>query len=199
MVHGLLSGFGLATASGLNAYLPLLVVGLLARWTDLVRLNAPYDLLSHPAVLVVLAVLCVLDFVGDKIPVVDHVLHAIGLVVHPAAGAVVFLAANSSAGDVDPVLAAVCGLALAGGTHVTRASARPAVTATTGGLGNWLVSLIEDVSAFVLAVLAVLVPLLAVVVIVAAGLLFARTIGRAWRRLTRKRLRPPPLPAGRRG
>ena len=67
MPIGLFSAFGLATAAGLNAYVPLLVVGLLARYTDLVTLNPPYDLLSHPVVLMVIAILAVLDFVADKI------------------------------------------------------------------------------------------------------------------------------------
>ena len=57
MVNGLLSTFGLATATGLNAYVPLLTVGLLARYTDLVTLHPPYDLLSNPAVLILIAIL----------------------------------------------------------------------------------------------------------------------------------------------
>src|SRR5919205_163688 len=106
MPIGLLSAFGLATAAGLNAYLPLLVVGLLARYTDLVTLNPPYDLLGHPLVLVMLATLAVLDFVGDKVPGLDHALHIAGLIIHPVAGALVALAASNSAGSVHPVLAA---------------------------------------------------------------------------------------------
>jgi hypothetical protein len=73
------------------------------RWTNLVTLQPPYDLLSHPAVLTVIATLAICDFVGDKIPAADHALHVVGLVVHPAAGALVALAADSSAGEVHPV------------------------------------------------------------------------------------------------
>jgi len=80
----LLSAFGLSTAVGLNAYLPLLVVGLLARYTNLIHLNEPYSLLSNPVVLLVIAVLALLDFVGDKIPAVDHALHAAGLIINSA-------------------------------------------------------------------------------------------------------------------
>jgi len=96
----ILSAFGLSTAAGLNAYIPLLTIGLLARYTDLVRLNDPYDVVAHPVFLLVVAVLALLDLIGDKIPTVDHALHLAGLVISPAAGAIVFLAANSSTGAV---------------------------------------------------------------------------------------------------
>src|SRR4051794_33738698 len=118
MLHGVLTGFGLATASGLNATGTLLVAALLARGTDLVHFRPPFEFLTHPVALAVLAVLAVLEFVGDKIPVVDHVWHAIGLVVHPAVGAVLSMATTH---DVNPTLVAVCGLVVALGTHGTRA------------------------------------------------------------------------------
>src|SRR4051794_36548449 len=94
---GLLQALELSAAGGLNAYAPLLVVGLLARFTGLVHLAPPYDLLAHPLVLAALGLLAALDFVADKIPVVDHAVHVVGLAVHPAAGAVLALAANSGA------------------------------------------------------------------------------------------------------
>src|SRR4051812_21560067 len=132
----LLQALGLSTAGGLNAYVPLLVLGLLARFTGLVHLHPPYDLLAHPAVLAVLGLLAALDFCADKVPGIDHAAHVIGLLIHPVAGAVLFLAASSDAGSVHPVLAAACGVVLAGGTHIARMAARPVSTATTGGTAN---------------------------------------------------------------
>ena len=176
-VLNLFQAFGLSAASGLNAYIPLLVIGLLARFTNLIHLHEPYDVLTHPVVLAVLAVLAALDFIGDKIPVVDHVLHLFGLVVHPVAGAVLFLAANSDTATVNPALAAACGLALAGGVHAARATARPVATATTAGVANPLVSFAEDVVALVLSILAVVVPVVAallVLLLVAALVQFVR-------------------------
>jgi hypothetical protein len=178
MIAGLLSVLGLGTATGLNAYLPLLVIGLLARYTDLVALNPPYDLLSNPVVLTALAVLAVLDFAADKVPVVDHALHVAGLVIHPVLGALVCLAATSSAGSVHPVVAAVCGLVLAGGTHGARAAARPVATVGTVGLANPAVSFAEDVLSLVLTALAVLVPTLALLLVV---LIILWTVRRLWR------------------
>ena len=79
----MLSAFGLSAATGLNAYLPLLIVGLLARFTDLVTLKAPWDTLENPWVLGVLAVLLVIEMTVDKIPAVDSVNDVIQTVVRP--------------------------------------------------------------------------------------------------------------------
>jgi hypothetical protein len=183
-VLNLFQAFGLSAASGLNAYIPLLVIGLLARFTNLIHLHEPYDMLTHPVVLIVLAVLAVLDFIGDKIPAVDHVLHLIGLVVHPVAGAVLFLAANSDTGTVNPVLAAVCGLILAGGIHAARATARPVATATTAGMANPLVSFAEDVVALALSILAVVVPVVAALLVLLVIVALVRFVWRRRRRRT---------------
>src|SRR4029078_3420225 len=100
-IVSIFSAFGLSTAAGLNAYLPLLTVGLLARYTNLIHLDGPYSLLSHPVVLLVIAVLALLDFIGDKIPAVDHTLHAVGLVVAPIAGAILFISTTNRISGID--------------------------------------------------------------------------------------------------
>lgn len=182
-ITGLLSAFGLSTAAGLNAYVPLLVVGLLARYTNLIQLSEPFDLLAHPITLLVIAVLALLDFIGDKIPAVDHVLHAVGLVIHPVAGAIVFMAANSSVGSVDPLVAAIGGLIVAGGTHGARATARPLATTTTAGIANPIISFFEDVTSLALSILAVLLPVLAFMLV----LMFAALFFLLFRRLLRRR------------
>ncbi len=183
----ILSAFGLSTAAGLNAYIPLLTIGLLARYTDLVRLNAPYDVVAHPVFLLVVAVLTLLDLIGDKIPAVDHALHLAGMVISPAAGAIVFLAANSSTGAVDPVLAAVCGILAAGATHIGRSAVRPVATATTGGTANPVISAIEDVTSLLVSFLAVVAPVLAV----AALALFVIVAVRGIHRIRRRRRTSP--------
>ncbi|GAB4197429.1 MAG: DUF4126 domain-containing protein [Roseiflexaceae bacterium] len=185
-ITSLLSAFGLSTAAGLNAYIPLLVVGLLGRYTNLIQLNGPYEILTNPIVLLVIAVLALLDFIGDKIPAIDHGLHAIGVVISPIAGAILFLAANSSNGTVSPFLAAVCGLILALGTHSARATARPIATATTGGIANPIVSFVEDSTSLVLSVLAVILPVLAFVLV----LIFAVLMFVLMRRIRANRQKP---------
>ena len=171
---GLLGAFGLAAATGLNAYLPLLIVGLLARYTSLVALKAPWNALTDPVVLGVVGVLLVIEFTVDKIPAVDTVNDVIQTVFRPAAGAVLFAARGNGISNVSPVLAMICGLLLAGGVHPAKAAARPAVTAGTAGLGNPVVSLAEDAVSGVTTVVAVVAPVLLMLLLLAAVWLFIR-------------------------
>ncbi|HWC71523.1 MAG TPA: DUF4126 domain-containing protein [Actinomycetota bacterium] len=169
-VTGYFTALGLSTAAGLNAYIPLLTVGLLSRSTDLIDLPAPWDRLEDPLVLGLVAVVGVADFVGDKIPIVDHVLHLLGMAVAPIVGGILALAA-ADALEVDTGFAAVLGVVAALATQVGRTAARPAATATTGGAGNPVVSLGEDGASGTLSVTSVVSPviaaILAVVVLVA--------------------------------
>jgi cytochrome bd-type quinol oxidase subunit 2 len=179
-----LSAFGLAAATGLNAYLPLLIVGLLARYTDLITLRSPFDALENPWVLGVLAVLLAIEMTADKIPAVDTVNDAIQTVVRPAAGAIIFAASANVITEVHPAVAIVCGLLAAFGVHAVKATARPVVTATTGGVGNPIVSTAEDVVAGVTTVLAILVPaLVAMLIIVLVVFLSWRLLRRRQRRI----------------
>ncbi|PWH16893.1 MAG: DUF4126 domain-containing protein [Ardenticatenia bacterium] len=155
-----LSALGLSSAAGLNAYLPLLIVGLLARFTDLVQLRPPWDALSSWWAIGILGALLIIEIVADKVPAVDTVNDVINTVIRPAAGAILFAANSGTLGEFHPVLALICGLVVAGGVHAVKATARPFITAGTGGMGNWLVSTIEDVIAFVTSLLAILVPIL---------------------------------------
>ncbi len=177
-VGSILAAFGLSGAAGLNAWIPLLATAALGR-AGVVDLAAPYDGLESTPVLVLLAVAFVADFVGDKVPVVDHVLHAAGTVVHPVAGALVFAGSTSVASDLPPVVGLLAGALVSGSLHAGRATVRPVSTATTAGTGNPLLSLGEDVGSAILTALAVLAPVLAVVVLL--GLVYA--LLRAWRRL----------------
>lgn len=178
----LFSAFGLSSAAGLNAYLPLLIVGLITRYTDLWQLQAPYDVLASPIALIILAVLAAVDFLADKIPVVDHIAHIVGMIVHPVAGAILFASQANILTNIHPVVAMVAGVTVAGGLHAGRAAIRPVATATTGGIGNPIISFIEDVISLVLSVLAIFVPLLAF----ALFLVLLFVLLASWRRLRRR-------------
>jgi hypothetical protein len=182
VISGLLSALGLSTAAGLNAYIPLLVVGLLDRYTNLITLKAPFDVLANPWLLLVIAVLALIDLIGDKIPAVDHAFHAAGVVIHPLAGAILFMASTGAGGQVDPVVAAICGVLLAGVTHGARATMRPVATATTGGIANPVLSTIEDAGSLTLSLTAVFVPVLAVILIVLGAAAFFVVARRFWPR-----------------
>lgn len=195
-VAGYLTAFGLATAAGLNAWFPLLAVGLLARYTGLIDLQGEWAQLTDTTVLLGLAGVSVVDFIGDKIATVDHVLHAIGTVVAPVTGIVSALGATDSL-DVSPAVVTVIGLVAAETTHGSRLALRPFVTAGTAGTGNPIVSLVEDVFSGVLSVLAIAAPIIAFLLIILLAWVVWRMFRRMrrWRRERRGSGRPPPAPA----
>ncbi len=161
IITGLFSAFGLAASAGLNAYIPLLVIALLARFTPWLALSPPWDTLTHPAVIVALAVLAAIEFFADKAPAVNHLNDIVQTFVRPTAGAIAFAAGSGAIGHVHPALAMVAGLLVAGSIHAAKSLAmRPAVTATTAGMGNTPVSMAEDAVATVVSLVAVLVPLM---------------------------------------
>ncbi len=177
-----LAAFSLSGAAGLNAWIPLLAAGLLDRAGQL-QLAEPYDALATTPGLILLGVFFVLDFLGDKVPAVDHVLHAIGSVVHPASGAILFAGSAEIPTDIPSIVLFALGAVTAGSLHATRATVRPASTTLTAGAGNPVLSLAEDAASVVLSILAVLAPLVGVLlllVVVAVAVLW-------WRRVTRRR------------
>ena len=183
LLTGILSAFGLSSSAGLNAYIPLLVVGVVAHYTDWIKLESPWDTLANPWVLIVIGILLIVEMLADKIPAVNHINDAIQTVIRPAAGAVVFAASAQVITDVHPVLALVCGLLIAGSVHAVKSIAvRPAVTATTGGTANVPVSILEDVVATVTSILAIVLPILVGGLII---LFVALIIWWLWRRSMR--------------
>jgi hypothetical protein len=188
-MEGLLSiftAFGLSSSAGLNAYLPLLVVALLARFTDLIILDPPWDALESWWVIGLLVVLLLIELLVDKVPAVDTVNDTVQTFVRPVAGAILFAASAGIISDAHPVLAMICGLLVAGGVHAVKATARPVITGTTGGLLNPVVSVIEDILSLAVAILSILVPGLGLLLLVLIIIWFIR-----WRR--RRRARPSPV------
>lgn len=157
---GILSAFGLATSAGLNAYIPLLVVALVARYTELIKLSQPWDTLTNGWIIGLLFLLVLVEFFADKIPAVNHVNDVIQTFIRPTAGAIVFAASARVISDIHPVIALGAGLFIASGVHAAKSLAvRPAVTATTAGAGNVPVSILEDFVATLLSVLAIVIPI----------------------------------------
>lgn len=160
LLTGIFSAFGLSASAGLNAYIPLLVIGVTAHYTDLVQLSSPWDTLANPWILIFLGILVIIEMLADKIPAVNHINDLIQTIVRPVAGAIVFAASARVVSNIHPILAMGCGLLIAGSVHVVKAAAvRPAVTATTGGTANIPVSIAEDFLATFTSLLAVLVPI----------------------------------------
>lgn len=171
----ILAGTGLAVAAGLNAYIPLLVLGLAGRFLDFVVLPSGWTWLENEWVLVILGVLLVIEIVADKVPVVDSVNDWIQTLVRPAAGGIAFGTGSATQTAVisDPAsffssnawvpVAVGVGLALA--THLVKMAARPALNAVTVGAAAPIVSAAEDASSVALSLFALLIPVLVVVML----------------------------------
>jgi hypothetical protein len=172
---GIFSAFGLSASAGLNAYIPLLVIGVVAHYTDWITLNSPWDLLANPWILILLGILVIIEMLADKVPAVNHINDVIQTVVRPAAGAIAFAASAKVVTDINPILALACGLLVAGSVHVVKAAAvRPAVTAVTGGAANVPVSIAEDILSTVVSILSIVIPvIMGITLIVALAFLLA--------------------------
>jgi len=159
MISSLLTSVGLGMGAGINAYATLLVFGLLARWQPMWFNDDLAHFFASTPVLIVVGVLYLIEFVADKIPTVDHVWDVIHTFIRPAAGVLVAWAAVS---DRIPHGAVIVASILAGGAalgaHATKATVRAASTMTTGGIGNPILSIIEDVFAFANALVAIFLP-----------------------------------------
>jgi hypothetical protein len=191
-VFELLTGTGLAASAGLNAYIPLLSLALLAKFTDLVDLPASWQWMENPWVLGILGVLLTVEFVADKIPAVDHVNDVLQTVVRPTSGGLVFGASSgaTTATVADPEqfftshqwVPVVIGIAISLGVHALKATARAGVNVMTVGFGAPIMSTIEDIFSVGLSLVAILLPFLVIVFLIAM-------IAAFWWALRRRRLR----------
>ena len=190
-----LTGTGLAASAGLNAYIPLLTMGLLARYTGLIDLPGGWEWLSNGWVIGILAVLLAVEVVADKVPVVDHFNDVVQTVVRPTAGGLAFGAGSASqtVTVTDPGsffsshqwVPIAAGVAIALCVHGVKAISRPVVNATTAGIGAPVASTAEDFSSVVLSFMAILVPIL---VLIGIGLLIFAAIMVMRRRRQRRRI-----------
>ncbi|MFV2114398.1 DUF4126 domain-containing protein [Micromonospora sp. LOL_025] len=165
-----LTGTGLAASAGLNAYVPLLTMGLLARYTSLIDLPGGWQWLGNGWVIAILAVLLVVEVVADKVPVVDHVNDVVQTVVRPTAGGLAFGAGSSSETVTvsDPGsffssnqwVPVVTGVVIALGVHLLKSAARPVINATTAGVGAPVASTAEDATSVAMSVVAIILPVL---------------------------------------
>ena len=164
---GVFTAFGLSASAGLNAYIPLLVIALMARFTDLITLNSPWDALTSWWIIGLLVILSLIEFLVDKFPVINHINDVIiQSFVRPTAGAIAFAASTNVVTDINPILALAMGLLISGGVHAVKSTAiRPAVTAATGGTANIPVSVAEDVTSTTLSILSIVVPIVVMIIV----------------------------------
>jgi cbb3-type cytochrome oxidase subunit 3 len=164
-----LTGLGLSTSAGLNAYIPMLGFGVVARYTDVVSLPSSWQWLENPWVLGILGLLLAVEFVADKVPAVDHANDVLQTVIRPTSGGIVFgAAANGDVTVTDPEafftsgawVPVAMGIGIALAVHLVKAALRAVVNAATFGLGAPVVSLGEDTFAVGMTLAALIVPIL---------------------------------------
>lgn len=170
--------------------------------TGAVELTPEWDSLSNGWVLLSLGTIFVLDFIGDKVPLIDHALHAVGTVAHPVAGFVLF--DSQSGAEVPTLVSIVAGGGTAGALHAARATARPIISGASAGAGAPVASFVEDVMSALLVLFAFVLPVLAVLMLIGLFFAFYRAARRAARLAKRGRAvdgtgpgapPPPPPPA----
>ena len=187
-----LTGAGLSAAAGLNAYIPYLVVALLARFTDVITLPSGFSWVESTPSIVIASILLVGEIIVDKIPALDSVNDALGTIVRPASGAVVF-AGTAAAANLDnslwmtqhPWVGLIGGAIVAGIFHTGKAAARPVANVGTGGFAAPVLSTAEDATSILLSLAAVFAPILALVLLAVV----AWVMWRLWRRVEAMRER----------
>jgi hypothetical protein len=177
LATGVLSGFGLSAAAGLNAYIPLFIVGLLIR-SDQIQVSAPYDILGQTPVLIVLGVLLFVETVVDKIPGLDHANDVLMSILRPTAGALLFAGSVGTVTSQKPWVGFAAGLVTAGSVHATKATARIGITGATFGTGGWAASILEDLASFLTTVLAIFIPVIGFVAAIAIAVFGVRAYRR---------------------
>ena len=191
-----LTGAGLAASAGLNAWIPLLVIGLLNRFTDLITLPHGWAWLSNGWVLLILAVLLGVEVVADKVPVLDSVNDAIHTVIRPTAGGIAFGASSESqtVTVTDPGsffhshqwIPIASGALIALCLHGVKATVRPVANTVTVGTAAPVLSTVEDIFSTVMSVIAVVIPILVIGCLALLGFAVWRVRKRAKRRKAEK-------------
>jgi uncharacterized membrane protein len=159
---GLLLGLGLSASTGLNTFLPLLLLSAAARFHVAgIELGSKFEWLTSDAAMITLIIACIVELIADKVPAVDHFLDSVGTFVRPVAGAV---ASASVLTGIDPMVAAILGIIVGAptslGMHTLKAGTRIASSATTFGCANPVISIVEDVLSFSLSILSIFIPIL---------------------------------------
>src|SRR5436853_5671677 len=149
---------GLGFTSGINAYFPLLVAAIATNprvqaWLH-ISTNRDLSFLSQDWVIAALVVLIILDFFADKVPGVSGLWNGVHTIIRPVTGA---LASGTMAPSDYPawlVVFLVLGAALATMSHTTKIVTRTTASAATAGAATPVISILEDIGAVVVVIVA---------------------------------------------
>ena len=192
-----LTGMGLSAAAGLNAYIPFLIVALIARFTDLITLPTSFAWIESWWAIGIGSILLIAELVLDKIPAIDTVNDTIQTFIRPSMGGLIFTA-TQSAESLDssqwmkdnPWVGIVLGILVSGLVHTGKMAARPVINAGTVGAGAPVVSTVEDCASIGLSLIAIFIPILVIFALLALFIFFFWTWRRVhrWRKNRRQRL-----------
>ena len=143
MISHLALAGGLSWASGLRLYLTVFVVGLLAKF-DYIHLPTSLDILSNPFVLSLAGVLCIVEFLADKIPYIDSAWDSIQTFIRIPAGALLAMGAINASDPIVATIVALLGGSLAGATHATKAGSRALINTSPEPVSNIAASFTEE-------------------------------------------------------
>ncbi len=177
--------YSLTTTAGLRGVLSLALVAVAAHF-GVIHTPGQFGWLSHEAVMWILLGVAAVEMISDKVPFVDHALHVLQIVIKPAAAAIIVGGTVHPQSEQMLVFLMIVGALNALGVHAGVMSVRAASTATTGGLGNPIVSTAEDGVAIAGGILAFIVPVAVAIVALLLSLALLRIGRKAYRRLRPK-------------
>jgi len=173
-----------ATAAGINPWLAALTLVAMAHfgWMELGALPVVGSELGDPVILIAVGVAFVVEQVADKVPALDHLSDLVHLPVKPAAAVALALvvAAPRDPSQLEqyavPLGIAAAAVALL--AHLGKAGVRAGSTATTAGVANPVLSVIEDLGVVLMIVAAVVLPLLAILIVLVVLFVAGRGVWR---------------------
>lgn len=190
-----LTGMGLSAAAGFNAYIPFLVVALIAKFTDIIVLPASYSWMESWWAIGIGTILLIAEITLDKIPAIDTVNDTIQTVIRPAMGGVIFAATQAAENfesgpwmQENSWVGIVLGIVMALIVHSGKMAARPVINAGTLGAGAPVASTIEDGASVGLSLIAIFLPLLVLALLALLMWFFVWF----WLRRRRRGRRPDP-------
>jgi hypothetical protein len=194
-----LTGIGLSASAGLNAWIPLLVIGLLDRFTTLITLPPAWHWMSNGWVLTIMTGLLVIEMIADKIPILDSVNDAIHTFIRPTAGGIAFGATadapTATVKDPGTFLSSHAWIPIASGAaialvmHLMKATVRPVANAASLGAAAPVLSLGEDITSATMSIVAIILPVLIIIFLIVIVFIFWRLRKRMKRRREAKRAR----------
>lgn len=159
-------GIGLAASVGFRVFVPLFALSLASHF-GVWELNESWQWVGSLAAVITLGVATIVEIFAYYIPYVDNLLDSIAVPLAAIAGTAVMV---STVADLSPVITWALAIIAGGGTAAAIASTSSATrltsTATTGGLGNPIVSTVETGTSMVMSVLSIFLPIVAIILVV---------------------------------